>query len=50
MKVKKNLDSVTIHSLKNVNMAEYDFWDKLKALCLSPQATAYGLDDDLHGT
>lgn len=47
MEVRKALMVPKAHMLKTVNAEEYEFWNELKNLCLMPQSTAFGLEDDL---
>ncbi|XP_045184960.2 uncharacterized protein LOC123542969 isoform X2 [Mercenaria mercenaria] len=47
MEVKKALMVPKAHQLKTLNGEEYEFWDNLRNLCLMPQSTAFGLEDDL---
>ncbi|XP_052786371.1 uncharacterized protein LOC128221808 [Mya arenaria] len=45
--VRERLSKPTIHKLRSINRDEYDFWDNLRNICLLPQSTAYGLEEDL---
>lgn len=49
MEVKKALMVPKSHRLKDINKDENEFWENLRSVCLLPQSTAFGLEDDLKG-
>ncbi|KAL3887058.1 hypothetical protein ACJMK2_027014 [Sinanodonta woodiana] len=47
LEVKQKLSVITEHNLKEVNIQEYDFWDRLRKVSLLPGIKAFGLEEDL---
>ncbi|KAL4216723.1 hypothetical protein ACF0H5_024446 [Mactra antiquata] len=47
MEVKRSLMVPKTHKLVEINPAENEFWEYLRNICLLPQSTAFGLEDDL---
>ena len=43
----KAIDLVATQHLKNVNLIEHYFWERLKNECLVPSSTVFGLEKDL---
>ncbi|KAK3596690.1 hypothetical protein CHS0354_038027 [Potamilus streckersoni] len=47
LEVKQKLSVITEHNLKEVNIQEYDFWDRLRKVSLLPGIKAFGLEEEL---
>jgi len=47
--VRRKLEKASVHKLFDTNQEELEFWERLQNLCLLPQSTAYGQEEDLKG-